>query len=850
MQSPTTRRAFVLALGLLALGAQAQPSLTLDYYLPQGVTYNPAIPTPRQVLGFEVGQWHLSHDQQVRYLMALDAASDRIALEEYGRTYEQRPQLLLTITHPENHAQLEALRTEHLKLTDPSQSASVDLVRQPVVIYQGFSVHGNEPSGGNAAVLVAYYYAAAQGPEVEAQLRNTIVLLDPCYNPDGFTRFSTWVNSNRPLTETADPQARELREPWPGGRTNHYWFDLNRDWMPAQHPESRARVVQYHRWMPNVLTDHHEMGTNRTFFFQPGEPNRNNPYTPKATYALTERIARVHAAALDRIGSLYYTREGYDDFYPGKGSTYPDLNGAVGILFEQASSRGHAQESDYGVLRFAYTVRNQFTTALSTFRAANELRLDLLAHQRSFYTEALAEADRDPVKGFRIELSGEYQRDLDFTRLLSLHNIEVRTGRTPTTLIVPTRQPNYRLVKTFFDTQTRFTDSLFYDISAWNLAYAWGYGFAPLANAAEVAAASPHPSAPPTAGPTPVGGPTPLAYAIPTTGDGYGYRVVYELLAAGLRLQVATEPVPTPNAGPTYPAGTAFLATAGQVLAPGAIQALIEERYDEGRYGVVPLTKGYNPVGTDLGSPSYATLALPRVAIVVGEGISMYAAGELWHCLDQRIGLPVTLLPVERVAAADLGRYTHVVLASGNYGALGKAGTEALKAWAENGGTLVAIASAIRWAAGAEIGRFKLKPIADTNRTPQPYALQAQQEGAREIEGVILETAIDTTHPLFFGFHRSTLPVFRDHTLWLEVGKNPYSTPSRYTPAPLLAGFVNARNLQSLRGTAAVQASRVGQGRIIGIVDDPCFRAFWRGTERIFLNSLFFGPFVRSSSLE
>jgi hypothetical protein len=339
---------FILTSSLHCMYAQAD----LSYYLPDGVSYNPDIPTPKAIIGHEVGEFHVTHDKLVNYMYAIDKASDRVTLEVTGYTHEARPLLLLTITSPKNHQNLEAIRAQHVQLTDPSRSGSLNTRNMPVVFYLGCSIHGNEASGTNAGLLMAYHLAAAQGPEMEKALENTVILFDPSFNPDGMQRFSAWVNSRKSRSVSTDPYDMEHNEAWPGGRTNHYWFDLNRDWLVAQQPESQARIRKFHQWKPNVLTDHHEMGTNATFFFQPGVPARMHPLTPQKNLELTKKIGEYHAKALDAIGSYYYTQEGYDDFYYGKGSTFPDVQGAIGILFEQASSRGHAQESTNGILRF------------------------------------------------------------------------------------------------------------------------------------------------------------------------------------------------------------------------------------------------------------------------------------------------------------------------------------------------------------------------------------------------------------------------------------------------------------------------------------------------------------------
>ena len=418
------KKYFVSALLALACVITVKAQTELSYYLPPQVKYDPAIPTPQSVIGHEVGEWHVTHDRLVSYMMALDKASDRITLEVTGYTHEARPLLLLTVTSPKNHQNIESIRTQHLQLGDASKSASLDVKNMPAVFYLGCSIHGNEASGANAGLVMAYHLAAAQGPEIEKYLENTVVLFDPSFNPDGLQRFSAWVNSRKSKLVSTDPNDTEHNEAWPGGRFNHYWFDLNRDWLVAQHPESQARAKQFQAWRPNLLTDHHEQGTNATFFFMPGVPSRVNPLTPAKNQELTKKMGEYHAKALDQIGSLYFTQEGYDDFYYGKGSTFPDVQGSIGILFEQASSRGHAQESENGVLRFPFTVRNHFVTMLSSLKAINEMREEVLNYQRDFFKTASAEAGKDPVKAYLIG-SRDKARVYEFAEMALRQKIDV-----------------------------------------------------------------------------------------------------------------------------------------------------------------------------------------------------------------------------------------------------------------------------------------------------------------------------------------------------------------------------------------------------------------------------------------
>ena len=357
-------------------------------------------------------------------MRTLAAASDRIQIENRGKTYEDRPLFLLTITSEDNHKKLDQIKADHIALTEPG-GENLDTSTMPAVVYQGFSIHGNEPSGANAGLLVAYHLAASQSDQVEELLENTVILFDPSFNPDGLQRFSQWANTHKAQNITPDSNDREYNEAWPRGRTNHYWFDMNRDWLPVQLNESKARIASFIDWLPNVLTDHHEMGTNETFFFQPGIQSRVNPLTPKKNQELTMAIGKYHEKALNKIGSLYYTEEDYDDFYYGKGSTYPDVNGSIGILFEQASSRGHAQETANGLLTFPFTIRNQFTAALSTLEAAHALKKDLLDYQRNFYNSARTEGTKSRDKAIVFGNQKDASTSYRLAEVLLRHDIKV-----------------------------------------------------------------------------------------------------------------------------------------------------------------------------------------------------------------------------------------------------------------------------------------------------------------------------------------------------------------------------------------------------------------------------------------
>lgn len=838
----------------IAFILDAQPDLS--YYLPEGVQYNPDIPTPQSVIGHQVGEWHVTHDRLINYMYALDKASDRISLEVTGYTHEARPLILLTITSPDNHQNLENLRTEHNLLTDPTKSSSLNVATMPSVFYIGFSIHGNEASGVNAGMLVAYHLAAAQGPEIETQLKNTIILFDPCYNPDGMQRFSSWVNSRKSKVTSTDPLDTEHNEVWPGGRYNHYWFDLNRDWLVAQHPESQARVKSFHKWKPNLLTDHHEMGTNTTFFFQPGIPSRMHPLTPLENFALTKRMGEFHARALDELGSLYFTQEGYDDFYYGKGSTFPDIQGAIGILFEQASSRGHAQESTNGILRFPFTIRNQFATALSSLKAINAMRIDFLNYQRKFYKDAAAEASRDAVKGYIVgskdkatvhHLSEIFSRhDIAHFKLKTNQTINKKRYDVESSYLIPLDQHQYRLVKSMFERRTQFKDSLFYDISTWTLPLAFGVEYDEVK--ALPAFAEKIVTTELSTGKL-VGGKSQYAYAFESVGY-YSPRAVYRLLDHGVRIKVATKPFYHPN-GKKFEPGSILIALSDQSKSVEQIEFLINEIVSQDGTDVYAFHSGLDYQGVSLGSRAFLGLKKPEVAMLVGDGFSATDAGEVWHLLDTRFNIPLTLITVDVFNRSSIARYNTIIIppTTGTV-QITDAAREKLKTWVQQGGVVIGLENAITWLNTAGLGKFEMKKIEEKKDTPvaRPYGNIEAYTGAQQTSGAIFEAKVDLTHPLLYGYYNNTMSIFKSNNLFMEKTKNAYGNPIVFTPNPLLSGYVSKENLGRLKESSVAGVSVYGQGRIIGFTDNLCFRAFWFGTNKILMNAIFYGSLIDPAS--
>ncbi len=833
---------------LVSLSLTAQKP-ALDYYFTD-TNFAEDIPTPESVLGFQIGEWHVSHDQVLMYFRALANASDRVTLTEYARSYEQRPLIYLTVTSVENHGRLEKIKENHVANLEGGKASD-----GPVVLYQGYSVHGNEASGGNAALLYAYYLAASQSSEVKNYLDNAVILLDPVFNPDGFHRFSTWVNQHKNKNMVSDPADREYRETYPGGRTNHYWFDLNRDWLPVQHPESQGRIRNFHEWYPNILTDHHEMGTNNTFFFQPGIPSRTNPITPKRNQELTGMIGQFHAAALDEIGSLYYSKESFDDFYYGKGSTYPDVKGSIGILFEQASSRGHLQESANGLLRFPFTVRNQLRTSISTLKAGVSLRKELLSYQRDFYQSAEKEAGTASVKGYIFGNSKDQHRTREFVKILLRHGVEVqqttKTQRVDGIEFVKGKaytvnmdQPQCRLLRAVFERTTEFPDSLFYDVSAWTLPLAFGLNYA------EVGAAKMGNEKVTekmfSAAPYPVLRRSDYAYLLPWN-EYLAPGALYAIQEAGLNTKLANKEFTFQIDGKNETAaiGTILIPVKNnQEMSADAIYNLLNDIQKKYAVEMLALPTG-NTSGVNLGSPSFTALDQPDVLLVVGRGVTSYDAGEVWHLLDQRYDMAVSMVEMDRIGRIDLSRYNVIVLPNGSYGDL--TAVDDLKDWIRAGGTLIANRGAISWARGQGIANVKYKAGKSENGPRQiPYNRRSTINGAQVIGGAIFETKADLTHPLLYGYDQDRIPVFHRGTQFLEITGNQYATPLTYTNTPVMSGYISDKNLKALKNSAAITVNRLGRGRVVSMIPNPNFRAFWYGTNKLFANAIFFGATISS----
>jgi hypothetical protein len=853
----TMRSLFLFLFALTSLRLEGQN----DFFFPSGVSFDPAIPSPEKFLGYPVGEWHTRHDRIAAYFQELARVSPKAHFQVIGYTYEMRPQVVLTITSTENYQRLEDIRLEHLKLANPQQT--VTTATMPVIITHGYNVHGNEPSSSEAAMLTAYYLVAAQGAEADRTLREAVIHIDPNYNPDGRDRHSNWANMHKSFPPVADPADREHNEVWPGGRTNHYWFDLNRDWLPLAHVESRNRVAFFHKWLPNVCTDYHEMGTNGTNFFEPTKQyGSENPVVPRSNYdQLNPLFAKYFSKALDDIGSLYFSKEVFDNSYPGYGSTYPDIHGGLGLVFEQASSRGHAQQSSTKVVTFAFTIRNHVRTSLATVKAAVENRELLLKHQQDFFRSALDEGKKSPVKAYVFGDSHDTGRTKEFVRLLHAHQIETYNLNADITLgktkfeknrafIVPLDQTQSRLVRSMFEKVIKFHDSVFYDASTWTMALAYGMPHEPATTAISRGArvTSDDLSSKVTESKS-----QPTYAYVMDWAEYWSPSALYAMQKKGIYAKASYRPftVETGGARRTFVAGSLVISVADQDLPAEEVHKIVGDVSASEGVPVYGVNTGLTIEGTNLGSGSIRAVAMPKAAMLIGDGVAANEAGFAWFLMDSRLHMPVTKVSTTQFNGFRINDYNTLILVSGGYNMLGETAVTKIKNWVQQGGTLILVRNAVTWAIQNKLVDEQVKKY-DEKKEPERMDFEdaPNYQGSRAIGGSIYMTDLDITHPLGFGYTSRSLPVWRNHNIFLEPSKNPVNTVAKVTANPLLSGYVHASNLEKIKNSPSLMVSTIGQGRAILFLDDPNFRGYWYGTSKLFFNALFFGSQIGTTKFD
>jgi len=833
----------------LALQLQAGYSQNAYFFGPAG-PFDTRIPTPEQFLGYPIGSHYTRHDQLVAYLKELARLSDRVKLDVTGKTYEERQQIILTITTPENLRQLETLRQEHLQQTDPGKPALGN--NAPVVIWLGYSVHGNETSSGEAALLTAYYLVASQSAETQEWLKNAIVLIDPSLNPDGRDRAANWHNSYKSFPNSADPLDKEHLEQWPNGRSNHYLANLNRDWLSATQAESRNRLVYFHQWYPNVHIDFHEMGGNSTYYFEPSPKRTQSPIIPQSSYDFNTTLARYHAAALDRIGSFYFTKEQFDNLSPIYGSTYPDFFGAVGVTFEQGSSRGLATETESGILQFPFTIRNHVQTGLATVHGAVAEKKGLFKLQKDFFQSAVEQGKSYAVRQFVFGDSRDQTLTRQLLELLLLHRVKVYELSSSVTqgtkvfekgkaYIVPADQPNFRIVHSIFEETAPLNDSLYYDNTSWSLIHAFGLQYArlqaPAARGAEVTAV-------PAFTTEIADDPNPVAYVL-SWSEYNASRALQFLLDKKVLVRAAFKPFSISHKGKTisYGYGSLVIPVAAQSITSDSLRRVLQAAAQWANVNFTATGTGFNPDGIDLGSNNVRTIRKPAVAVLFGTGINYEEAGQVWFLLNQQLNLEITKLDISSLSRASLSRYTTLVFPSGSFGSIDKNTVARIKTWVSEGGTLILFKNAIDWSVQQELLREKILVDSSAARSTEriDYVNQDITEGARRINGGIFSADIDITNPVAFGLNSRRIFFTKNSQTILAASRNKYGTVAQYDANSYVGGYVAKRNIARINNTAAILVSPEGSGAIVSFADDPTYRSYWHGTDRLFINTIYFG---------
>lgn len=808
-----------------------------NYFYPNKGNFDASIPTPEQFLGYAIGEQHTRHDRIVAYLKELDRLSDKVSFEIIGETFERRAQVVAIFSSPENHKNIEQIRLQHLSNQTNGTNNKV-----PLVIHLAYNVHGNEPSSSEAALLTAYYLTASQSEQTKEWLNNMIITLDPVINPDGRDRHTHWANMHKGSPPVADPNDREHNEIWPGGRFNHYWFDLNRDWFLGTFPETRNRINFFHKWRPYVQTDHHEMGTNSTFYFDPGKESSNNPIVPDYLYKnIYPKFGEYFTKATNSIGSMYFTKEAFDKLYPGYGSSYINFYGGAGFLFEQGSSRGHVQETTTIPITFGFTIRNQFTASLATITASLAEKESLMEMRKQFYLTAKQQATNSIIKGYSFGDAKDFNRTKAFIDLLLLHKIDIYKVPNSTDYFVPTAQDNYIMVKSIFENQITYKDSTFYDASTWSLIHAYGLPFTEVKTSM---ALSEKINAPLVLNNTPI---VKSNYAYLVSNTDYNiHQFIYALQSEGVFVQTATRTFSTNINGENknFGYGSIIISVQQQKVGADELYTIISKASLAANIKVHTVATGFSNSGIDLGSNYIKTLKKPEAAMIIGNGVAASEAGEIWHLLDQRLHMPITKIDILNFSRVRLERYNTLVMVSGAYNFLDKNSVDKIKAWVQNGNTLITIKSGADWAIKNGFTKFKLAVDSSTTKGRLDYDKASDMEGAKALGGSIFSIDLDTTHPIGYGFSKRKVSVYKNNSTFFQNSTSAYSTIAQYTNTPLVGGYLHPNSLKMIKNSPSILVGAEGSGRVILFADEPNFRGTWYGTNKLFLNALFLGSIM------
>ena len=855
---------FLTAL-LATIAAQSQTS----YYFGDNSQLNKSIPTPEEFFGHAIGQQLVRYDRVVEYFRLLDKLSDRAQLKVIGHSHENREYVILHISTPENIKNLESIRQQHVKLVDPNYAYPSSYDDQKVVIQLGYNVHGGELAGTDASVLAAYFFVATEDADIVKRLSDAIVLIEPALNPDGRERAAQYFNAFHSTPSVSDALDIEHTQSFTPLRGNHFYADLNRDWFALVHPESRARAAYYHQWYPNIYADYHEMGRNSSYYFEPSPVKSTWNYTiPESTYTeLNVILANYFGAELDKIGSLYFTKENYDNISPIYGSTYPDFQGGVGTTLEVGSSQGVEVESSLGLHRFAKNIRDNVRTSIGALKAGTDKKDVFLRHQQEFFKSAVTKGGKGYIVFGSLDDKGATRLFLDN---LLRHKIEVhqltkdysqggKQFKAGNAYVIPLAQAQYRLVNAAFEEHTEFVDSIFMDITAWSTAHGYGFPFARVAASlgvgdvvTEVPAASAQAFRQ-----------SQFAYVIDYA-DFYAPRVLYTLLDKGIYVKAAfkTFTTETAEAGQKrFATGSLVVPLVYQTVSADSVYRTIRSAVAGTDVQVYSVATSGSSEGIDLGSDNIQEVKKPVVATFVSAsgtgGINWTAIGETWHLLGNHQNIPLTKIFADYADRTPLERYTAIILVDGSYQSFSKTFVERLKSWVANGGVLITSQRASQWAIENGIAtHFAAKEkkegekAQDDKQAPRrlDYSAQREQNGPSRIGGVLYAADLDITNPLAFGIHSRQLYTMKSGNFILPRPQSPYASLLQLQGDKQLGGYLTKANQKLLKDATVIATDNLGSGTIVLFSESPTYRGYWLSTGRILTNALFFGNRVSTAS--
>ncbi len=804
------------------------------------------IQSPKEFLGYELGKQFTRHHRVVDYFTYVSTQLDNVLLEKYGETNERRPLYVSYISSKKNIENIEQIRHNNLGQTGLKPASINDIA----IVWLSYNVHGNEASSTEASMQTLYELVTTK----KDQLENTLVIIDPCINPDGRDRYANWYNQVKSEPYNTDQNAKEHREPWPGGRANHYLFDLNRDWAWATQIESTQRLKIYNKWMPHVHVDFHEQSMNNPYYFAPAAEPFHEIITDWQRNFQTQ-IGKNHARYFDKNGWLYFTKESFDLLYPSYGDTYPTYMGAIGMTYEQAGGGmgGLGVDTDHGYeLTLVDRVAHHKTTGLSTVEIASKNAITLNTEFKKFFdTESfkyksyvLKNENKDKTTRL-LALLDKHQIDYEFTNkgLVKGYNYltqqESRMSVNTKDLVIHTQQPKGKMVKVLFEPNAKLTDSLTYDITAWSLPYA--HGFKAIASTIKVS------SRKDVMVDTANNEIDQNAYAYVSKWNSLeDASFLAALLQADVRVRFSEKDFTIE--GNSYAKGTLIILR-GDNKTNKEFDKQITSIAQNNNRKLTPVQTGFVSSGKDFGSSSVNPINKQKVAVISGKGTSSLSFGEIWHFFETQLHYPLTALDTDYINRVDLDEYDVLIIPNGYYSTiLNKSGLEKINNFAQAGGTVIAIGTALRSFVNKE--GFALKSKKPTEGKENKTANLTAYEDTRRnrantlITGAIFKSKVDSSHPLAFGYDDVyfSLKLNNASYAYLQNGSNvAYFNKS----ATNLAGFAGKKALKNIPESLLFGEERKGSGSIIYMVDNPLFRSFWDNGKLFFVNAIFF----RNSSI-